>query len=68
MCCLQETRWREGYINCGVKKEIVGGIRVIVKEVHCEVMKVRRVRNSDGSCVGFCRGCAEPNLWVCCTK
>ena len=34
------------------KRDIDGGMSVKVKEL-CEAMKVRRVSDSDGSCVGF---------------
>ena len=29
------------------------------------MVEIRRVNYRDGSCVGFWRGCAEADLWVC---
>ena len=48
------------------KGDGVGGVRVMMKEEPCKkVMKVRKVSNSDGSCVGFLKGCVETDLWEC---
>ena len=40
-----------------------------MKEELCEkVVEERRVSDSDDCCVGFSRGCAEVDLWICSTK